>query len=563
MHFILSHYKYPIHLLLIFLILASCSKKKFEQCYIKLKTKNHYLINYDNYLHINSGNSINLSFPEIPQSLNPFTAYSISESFFKNALFSSLFYINPKNGYIEKNLVSSYSVSDDGCNYTFILKNNIKFSNNEDLTSDDVVESLKLLNTVLRHSALYDDFFILNAELNVSRISDYVFKISTDVPNSNLLYALARYPIIQEKKAKELYSMSTKEFLSEWDYTKSIDIIGCGPYKVLIIDEGHAVLVKNPNYFKYDETNNRLPYTSKIEIKFYPNKKKEILSFIQGESDILSLKQEDYDNLKKYSLQNSKIRVADTGFSMDKMIMLFNFGKQGSKSFLNDIDIRNYISKAISVSLLNNMNLQIPKKIDRILDEYKKNIPRSLYDFDYDGILEYKDRNTVFIRIIVPEEEAELIEIGKMVEYVLGRLNFDTFFEKAPYQSFLDRVLSKNDYDLAFIYYSFFPGINPYINLLKVNFPDFFINKEENRVLLKDNSVSELIREYLNSRSIQEQNQKIKRLEEYCEANCYFYKILEQKRYYLLNKNIYNFKLNSLYENYFNLKTIETIFKNN
>ena len=136
-----------------------------------------------------------------------------------------------------RNLIEKVNISNNGLVYYFTLKQDIRFNNGTSLNSEDVVSSLGLLNTILKDTEIYKNFFILNSELIVESIAFDKFKISVDVPNGNLFYALSNFPIIPKKTA-EIISEDIEVFIDYWEIKSNMDIFGSGPYKIDEINEG-------------------------------------------------------------------------------------------------------------------------------------------------------------------------------------------------------------------------------------------------------------------------------------------------------------------------------------
>ncbi|MCK4796000.1 MAG: hypothetical protein KAT05_01395, partial [Spirochaetes bacterium] len=427
-------------------IMPSCSKKVKSYGYIKTKINNQYQIDYSEYVLSPSQKDLIISFSEIPQNLNPYRANSSAELFFKQALFSSIFYLDPKSEIPTKNLIDKYFVSYDGLEYNFTLKDNVKFSNGTKLNSDDVIASLSLLDTILKDTSLYNNFYIFNKKLEAEKLSSLKFTISTDKPNTNIAYALSNFPIIPKIIAEKI-AENLEVFVNYWDIFKNNQIIGSGPYILEKIDDNEAIFVKNPYYFKVDSKNNRLPYTERIIVKFYKGENKEILGFINGESDVLSLQTHDYHNLYQYYNKSNvqSVKFIDTNFSLNRILVVYNCYNEDSKSYLKDLSFREYISSFISDAGSKHNDFFIDSST-KYGSNLSSNADSLLKDVNYDGILEYKDGNTVFLRIIVPKEDMQLVKIAEIATLTLKELNMDVFLEKIPYHLFLERLFYTKDY---------------------------------------------------------------------------------------------------------------------
>ena len=534
--------------IIVIIINSGCGNKNKNNGYKKIKGKDFVKIDYSKYVEKPSNSEINIAFTEFPHTLNPYRAGIKSEFFLKKALFSSLFYLDPETGLPEKNLIERFNISNNGLEYYFTLRDNIKFNNGINLNTEDVIYSLELLKTVLKDSDFYKDFFILNQELIIEFISYNKFKISLDVPNGNLLYALSNFPIIP-KGAAEIISDDIETFINYWEIKSDMNIIGSGPYIVDEITDEKITLTYNKYYFKKDKKENDLPYTKTINIKFYNNKNNEILGFLNNDTDIVSINLDDYNMLNKYFKKNNilKIRFIDTGFSKNRVLVAYNCFRENSKSYLKNNEFRKYLSFFIKKALDN-------KEAD--LGNYS--VDKDFFkDSNHDGILEYKDGNTIFIRILAMEEEKEIINIVKKIKDVFEKLNFEVYLEIVPLHLFLEKMFINFDYDIGIFYYNFDPGIISYYQLLDKDVLSFYPYVYDNNI--SSERIIKKMKDCIYTFSNKNQIEEIKKLQNILSEINQLFPIYIQNKYYLSKSTIYNLKINSSFEEGYNLRTIETL----
>ena len=118
-----------------------------------------------------------------PRFLNPLykdsndTDRDISE-----LLFSGLMAYGP-DGKLTEDLAKSYSVSDDGLTYEFILKDNLRWSDNEPLTSDDILYTISVIQDPAYKSPLRGQWLGVETE----KITDTSFRLKLKNPYSSFL----------------------------------------------------------------------------------------------------------------------------------------------------------------------------------------------------------------------------------------------------------------------------------------------------------------------------------------------------------------------------------------
>jgi len=148
-------------------------------------------------------------------------------------------------------LAESWETSDDGLTITFNLHQGVKWHDGVPFTADDVIYSFEKMTDVKR-SAISDWF---PAYQSAEKINDYTLKV-------NLKYASAGFMIALAQGESQIQA----RHLEGVDPTSGDFMVGTGPF--ILEEYMPRVLLKwkrNPDYFKYDQYGNRLPYLDGIE----------------------------------------------------------------------------------------------------------------------------------------------------------------------------------------------------------------------------------------------------------------------------------------------------------
>jgi peptide/nickel transport system substrate-binding protein len=204
-----------------------------------------------------------------------------------NQLYNSLVSLD-SNLNIVPAIAHSWYVSEDGKTYTFHLRNDVFFHNNEcfetgkgrSVVAQDVAYSYQ---RIIDAKVASPGAWIFNGKLNVDSafiaLNDSTFQLKLSNPFPPILGILSmQYCSVIPKEAVEKYG---SEFRA--------NPVGTGPFKFKNWVEGNAlVLLKNENYFEQDAAGNKLPYIDGIKVSFMDNKKTEFLSFKQKELDFIS-----------------------------------------------------------------------------------------------------------------------------------------------------------------------------------------------------------------------------------------------------------------------------------
>ncbi|TNE55462.1 MAG: peptide ABC transporter substrate-binding protein [Bacteroidetes bacterium] len=205
---------------------------------------------------------------------------------------------NTKDLSIEPRLAESWKVSNDKTSYTFKIREDVLFHENEflsseadrKLTMEDIIFSFESLSKKDQHgnsTSAYASFFHGSIEgidefhegtsKKISGISykGQTLKIELQKPDANFLSKLAgvNAAIVSKKLAEA---------------GKEDELIGTGPFKYdgteQVDDRKQIVLSKNEDYYLSDEKGNALPYLDKIEFLIENKKLEELDLFEEGKT---------------------------------------------------------------------------------------------------------------------------------------------------------------------------------------------------------------------------------------------------------------------------------------
>lgn len=129
---------------------------------------------------------------------------------------------------IEHDLATYYEVSEDGLQWKVKIRDDVKFSDGEPLTADDVIFTFE---TAKNSASLVD---LQNLKV-VEKINDFEVRFTLDKPQSTFIYMLAMLGIVPEHAYSENYHKNP---------------IGSGPYQFVQWDKGQQLIVEqNPYYY--------------------------------------------------------------------------------------------------------------------------------------------------------------------------------------------------------------------------------------------------------------------------------------------------------------------------
>ncbi|MDI6873552.1 ABC transporter substrate-binding protein [Candidatus Solincola sp.] len=142
---------------------------------------------------------------------------------------------------IVNDLATAYEVSEDGLTYTVSIRKDVKFSDGEPLTAEDVVYTFE---TAAKSGSVVD----LTVLEKVQALDDYTVSFTLKQPMSTFVNLLATLGIVPKHAHGEDYAYNP---------------IGSGPYKLVQWDRGQQMIVEaNPYYY------GKKPYFKRITFLF-------------------------------------------------------------------------------------------------------------------------------------------------------------------------------------------------------------------------------------------------------------------------------------------------------
>ncbi|MEO1437104.1 MAG: ABC transporter substrate-binding protein [Bacteroidota bacterium] len=222
-----------------------------------------------------------------------------------NNLYEGLLLLSQDNLKLIPGLATSYEVSEDGLEYTFTLRQGVKFHDDacfsdgkgREMTAADVKFSFDLLcskvpknegfwvfkDKVLGANAHYEATGSGEAPAGgvegIQVLDDYTVKIVLETPFPDFDRLLVTpFTFIFPKEAYEQYGAQGMR-------TKAV---GTGPFRLTKVLENETVLMrKNPTYWGKDANGNQLPYLEAIRVSFIKEQKSVLLELVNGKLDMI------------------------------------------------------------------------------------------------------------------------------------------------------------------------------------------------------------------------------------------------------------------------------------
>lgn len=221
------------------------------------------------------------------ETLDPAFAKNLSVMWVVHDIYNTLVEVDTALN-LTPSLARSWEISADGLQYTFHLRTDVFFQDNEvfaggkgrKMTADDVVYSFFRIidpQTAAAGAWIFNDRVALQQPF--SALNDSTFTLRLQRPFIPLLQILSM----------PYCSVVPKESVMKWGKDFRNHPCGTGPFRLHYWDEGNTmVLHRNPTYWEKDEAGRPLPYLDVVMISFHETRAMEFLLFQQDKVDFIN-----------------------------------------------------------------------------------------------------------------------------------------------------------------------------------------------------------------------------------------------------------------------------------
>jgi peptide/nickel transport system substrate-binding protein len=283
--------------------------------------------------------------------------FALNEEFPNVFLFiaEGLTSINAITRQIEPALAQSWQISNDYKRITFTLRDNLKWSDGQPLTAEDVIFTYKdiVFNQDIPTS-WQDTLKIGNnrAFPEVKQIDKRTVEFIFPEPFAPFLFSTTGSPDgvgilpkhVLENTTKTKDKNGNPSFLSTWGTgTDPKDIVVNGPYLIdKYIPSQRVVFRRNPNYWRQDNQGNRLPYVERVVWEIIESTDTGVLQFRSGGLDTLTVSPENFSLLKNEE-KRGNFTIYNGGPTFSKTFISFNLNtgkRQNGQPVVNPIKSR-------------------------------------------------------------------------------------------------------------------------------------------------------------------------------------------------------------------------------
>ena len=269
------------------------------------------------------GGSLVEATPSDPKTFNDIVSTDAYSGAITALLFEGLTTSDPFTLKVIPNLAKSWSVSPDGLQWTFHLRQDVQWFDGAGFSADDVVFTFNdLIYNPDIPSPSKDVLTIGGKPLKVEKIDEYTVRFTLPVKFAPFLRAMSQSIL---PKHCLLQAVKQKKFSFTWSIdTPPQEIIGTGPFMLSEYHPGERLVFKrNPHYWKKSPQGEALPYLDKIIYLIIQDPQAQLLKFIDGELDATSVSGSDYPLLKP--MEDAKnFHIYEAGADFGTRFVSFN-----------------------------------------------------------------------------------------------------------------------------------------------------------------------------------------------------------------------------------------------
>ena len=412
---------------------------------------------------------------------------------------------NGLTGEYEPALAESWKFSPDNKRVVFTLRPNLKWSDGEPLTADDVVFTYEdivfnpLIPTDQKESIQIGEKKVFP---KVRKIKDRQVEFILPESFAPLLAATAapdgimilpKHALAEAVKSK--LPDGNPKFISTWGTdTNPKQIITNGAYVIDSYSAGQRLVLKrNPYYWKKDQAGKQLPYVDRIIWQFIENQDTQLLRFRSSDLDVMGdtrpLRPE-YFSLLKREEDRGEFRILNGGPASGVLYLTFNLSKakdQTGKPFVNPVksrwfntlEFRQAVAYSIDRDRINTnlyrglgvvqnspISVQSPFALKAGLRVYDYD-PQKAKDLLKKAGFRYNDRGQLFdsegnrvqFTLLTNSNNLTRVAIGAQVREDLSKIGIQVDYNPVNFNVLVDKTNGSRDWDAHMI--GFTGGIEP------------------------------------------------------------------------------------------------------
>ena len=453
------------------------SEIKYPERPVNITIDGHDYLQSQADIGIYGGELILSTIGEGPKTFNPCNTKDATSSAMAGLLYDGLLSTDPLTGKVVPLLAKSFVI--DGNDYYIYLRKGIQWTDGVPITADDVMYTYnEIVFKGLGNTSTMDAMKIEGVLPKLEKIDDYTVKFITTKPFAPSLRQLS-YPIVPKHYFKPYSDKGASvfdAFLTPNTPPKQIVSGGAFMLKEYVAAQ-RVVFVRNPNYYKVNKNNEKLPYLDKLVYLIVGDTNNEILKFEAKEIDVLGLKGNNVARYKQKEAESDYVIYnlgPDTG-TLFLTINLNNRKDKNGKAYVNpvkqiwfsDKKFRKAISYALDrKSMVQNIAYGVAEPLytaeslnsiylNKDLKGFPQNIQMAKILLEESGFVYKHDRlydkrgNLVEFDLYTNAGNLEREALGVMIKQDLEELGMKVNFKPIEFNTLVNKLINSHDWDMA------------------------------------------------------------------------------------------------------------------
>ncbi|MFC1606633.1 ABC transporter substrate-binding protein [Candidatus Latescibacterota bacterium] len=418
-----------------------------------------------------------------PKTFNPIVASESSSRDINGRLYSSLISRDNITQETIPSLAHSWEFSEDMLAITFNMRRGVLWSDGEPVTAYDMEFTYAAVFDSLVQNSL-NDILRVNGEPFVgTAIDSFTFKVSIPSPFAPFLMWAGSVPILPKHILQPEIDKGT--FDSAYNISWPVEnFVSSGPYLIEKYESGvKTVLRKNPNYWRVDQNNNRLPYLERIIHVNLRSSETMLLQFQTGDLDMLEITKLSDVPILEQGAEKGDYSVISLGTSLNQYMFWFNVNpgedEEGNpyvaphkRVWFNDVRWRKAMSHAVdrkgiadtvfgglAQPMYGNQSPANKKWYNPNIIKHEYDLDKSgeyldsmgLIDRDNDGVREDPDGNIVEFTMITNTGNDQRELTGNIIKDDLSKIGVKMNFNPIEFNTLIVKIDNEYIYECGLI----------------------------------------------------------------------------------------------------------------
>ncbi|MDX2255220.1 MAG: ABC transporter substrate-binding protein [Pseudanabaenaceae cyanobacterium bins.39] len=427
---------------------------------------------------------------------------------------SGLVVENPIKKTFEPDLAEKWEFLQDGQQLIFTLRPNLRWSDGQPLTADDVLFTYeKILFNEKIPSGTRDVLRIGQAQTlpKVEKLDDRRISFTLSEPFAPALRTIGGISILPKHILESTVSSDPAQpnqklkFLETWTLTTPVNqLVGSGAYLIEEYRPSQRIIYKpNPYYWKKDH-----PRIKRVVMQIVESPDTALLSFRSKDLDMYRLRGEDFQLLKKFE-KRDRFKIYNAGPATGQAFMMFNLNKGRNpktnvpfvepikSKWFNDVNFRRAIAYALNreamitnlsrgLAQTQNSPVSIPspyffppeqglKVYDYQPQKSKELLLQAGYKYNADQQLLDPEGNPVRFTLMLPA--GSRVALGGMIKDDLEKIGMKVDLNPVDFRIITDKLDNSKQWDVAILGFTGGAEPNSAVNLWNPEGDSHMFNK--------------------------------------------------------------------------------------